>query len=189
MWPKVIGSERIMLHISQSVSSALTHLWRFHRSSWSPSKEVAEKLLVSFLDLQWPWRLVRGHWSQYSSSGCQVYLEAGDSLLVAVIFNLISKLTPCRAYRYSVTIWCKRRREILPEPLCFCYRTGSDKWSWINSRTISVGRPFGPLQPVRRENDREKRSKRERRVKIFSMLRQMLILWFQKFKTFSYSVR
>ena len=49
-------SEKVMLHSNRSVWSAWTYLWCFHRSSWSLSKVIAEKLLVTFLDLKWPWR-------------------------------------------------------------------------------------------------------------------------------------
>ena len=51
---------KVMLHISISVSSAWTHLWCFHRSSLSPSNVIAEKLLVTFHDLKWPWRHGKG---------------------------------------------------------------------------------------------------------------------------------
>ena len=59
IWPQVkvmTWSEKIMLHINRSVWSAWTHLWYFHCSSWSLSKIIAEKLLVTFHDLTWPWR-------------------------------------------------------------------------------------------------------------------------------------
>ena len=45
-----------MLYISRSVSSALTHLRYFHRSSLFLSKVIAGKLLVTFRDLKYPWR-------------------------------------------------------------------------------------------------------------------------------------
>ena len=37
---------------SPSVWSALTHLWYFHRFSWSLSKVITEKLVVTFHDLK-----------------------------------------------------------------------------------------------------------------------------------------
>ena len=59
LWPQVkvmTWPEKVMLHISRSASSAWTHLWCFHRSSWSLSKGIPEKnLLVAFHDLKWPW--------------------------------------------------------------------------------------------------------------------------------------
>ena len=69
IWPQVkvmTWPEKVMLHISRSVSSAWTQLWYFHRSSWSLSKVIAEKLLVTFYGLKWPWglatwRRVTGH--------------------------------------------------------------------------------------------------------------------------------
>ena len=67
-------SEKVMLHINQFVSSSWTHPWCFHRSSWSLSKVIPE-------NCWWPsitWNdlgdMTRGHRSQYSDSGCQVYL-------------------------------------------------------------------------------------------------------------------
>ena len=59
IWPQVkvmTWPEKVMLHISRSASSSWTHLWWFHRSSWSLSKVIPEKLLVTFHDLKWPWR-------------------------------------------------------------------------------------------------------------------------------------
>ena len=50
IWPQVkvmTWSEKVMLHINQFVSSAWTHLLCFHRSSWSLSKVIPEKLLWS----------------------------------------------------------------------------------------------------------------------------------------------
>ena len=41
-----------MLHIRRSVSSAWTQLWCFHCFSWSLSKFIDEKLLVTFHDLE-----------------------------------------------------------------------------------------------------------------------------------------
>ena len=66
IWPQVkvmTWPEKIMFHISRSASSAWTHLWCFHRSSWSLSKVILEKLMVTFHDLKWPWwrRGVIGH--------------------------------------------------------------------------------------------------------------------------------
>ena len=46
-------SKKVMLHTSWSVS---THLWCFGRSNWSLSKVIAEKSLVTFQDLKYPWR-------------------------------------------------------------------------------------------------------------------------------------
>ena len=63
IWPQVkvmTWPEKVMLHISRSASSAWTHLWCFHRSRWFLSKVIAEKLLVTFPDLKWPWRLDEG---------------------------------------------------------------------------------------------------------------------------------
>ena len=48
-------SEKGMMHINRSVLSTWTHLWCFHRCSWSLLKTIAEKLLVTFHDLKWPW--------------------------------------------------------------------------------------------------------------------------------------
>ena len=69
-------SEKVMLTIS-SLSSAWTQLWYLHRFSLPLSKVVAEKLLVTFHNLIGSVDLVdvtRGHRSQYSDSGWQVYL-------------------------------------------------------------------------------------------------------------------
>ena len=52
-WP---DPKRSCCIVSWSVSSAWTHPWCFHRSSLSLSKVTAEKLLVIFHDLKWPWR-------------------------------------------------------------------------------------------------------------------------------------
>ena len=78
IWPKVkvmTWSEKVMFYFSRFVSSAWTQLWCLHRSIWSLSKAVAEK------NCWWPfmkWNslgdMTKGHWSQYSYSGCQVYL-------------------------------------------------------------------------------------------------------------------
>ena len=56
--PKV----KVILYISQSVSSAWTHLlvWCLHCSSLSLSKVIAEKLLVTFPDRKWPRRHEEG---------------------------------------------------------------------------------------------------------------------------------
>ena len=59
IWPQVKAmawAEKVMLHINRFVLSAWTHLWCFHRSSWSLSKVITEKMLVTFYDLKWPWR-------------------------------------------------------------------------------------------------------------------------------------
>ena len=75
IWPQVkvmTWSEKVMLHISRIVSSAWTHQRCFHRSSWPLIKVIAEKLLITFHDLNWPWWHDEG--SQYSDSGCQFYL-------------------------------------------------------------------------------------------------------------------
>ena len=49
-------SERVMLYISRSVSSSLNTSMAFYCSSLSLSKVVADKLLVTFHDMKWPWR-------------------------------------------------------------------------------------------------------------------------------------
>ena len=54
IWPQVkvtTWSEKVMLHINRSVLSAWTHLWCFHRSSWSISKSYTRKTAG---DLPWP---------------------------------------------------------------------------------------------------------------------------------------
>ena len=53
----------------------LKHLRCFHRSSLSPSKGIAEKLLVTFHNLKNLGVMRRGHWSQFSYSWCQVHLS------------------------------------------------------------------------------------------------------------------
>ena len=63
-------SEKVMLNISRSVSSAWTHLWCLHRSSLSPSIFLRK----TAGDLLWLRRHGRGYWSQYSYSECQFYL-------------------------------------------------------------------------------------------------------------------
>ena len=45
---------------SRSKLSDWLRLWCFHRSSLSQSKVIAEKLLVTFHDLKWPWRHQEG---------------------------------------------------------------------------------------------------------------------------------
>ena len=45
-----------MLQFSRSVWLSWKHLLCFHCSSWSPSKFIAEKLLVTYHYLKWPWR-------------------------------------------------------------------------------------------------------------------------------------
>ena len=70
-------SEKVMLHIDWSVLSAWTHLWCFHRSSWSLSKVIAEKLIVTFHDLKWPWghdegSLVTIFWLRMSTASLPV---------------------------------------------------------------------------------------------------------------------
>ena len=67
IWPQVkvmTWSEKFMLHISRSVSSAWTHLWCFHRSSLSLSNVIAKKLLVTFHDLKDIGDMMMGHWLQ-----------------------------------------------------------------------------------------------------------------------------
>ena len=69
-----------MLHISRSVSSAWTHLWCcFHRSSLSLSKVIAEKLLVTFHDLEWPRRR----------------LVNNSTLIESIHMNRMNTLTHC----------------------------------------------------------------------------------------------
>ena len=73
IWPQVkvmTWSEKVMLHISRSVSSAWTHLWCFKRSNLSLSKFIAEK------NSWWPfitWNdlgdMTRGHWSNIPIQG------------------------------------------------------------------------------------------------------------------------
>ena len=46
-----------------------------HRSSLSLLKCIAENLWVTFHDLKRLGKMRRGHWSQFSDSGCQVYLQ------------------------------------------------------------------------------------------------------------------
>ena len=48
-------SEKVMLRISRSLWSSWIHLWCFHCSNCSLSKVIAEKMLVTFQDLKWPW--------------------------------------------------------------------------------------------------------------------------------------
>ena len=63
VWPQAkvrTWSEKVVLYISQAVLSAWTHLWCFHSSSWSLSKFIAEKLLVTFRGMKWPWRRDEG---------------------------------------------------------------------------------------------------------------------------------
>ena len=66
IWPQInvmTWSEKDILHISRSVSSAWTQLLCFHCSSWSLLKVIAEKTVG---DLSWPemtlaaWRRVTG---------------------------------------------------------------------------------------------------------------------------------
>ena len=84
-------SEKVMLHISRSVSSAWTHLWCFHRSSWSLSKVIAEKLLVTFHDLKWPWR-------------------HGNGSLVAIFRLSVPSLPVTRCLRVFRMVFFQKRR-------------------------------------------------------------------------------
>ena len=61
IWPKVkvmTWLEKIIMHISRSVSSAWAciYLRCLHRSSLPLSNVIGGKLLVTFHDLKWPWR-------------------------------------------------------------------------------------------------------------------------------------
>ena len=89
-----------MLHISWSVSSIWKHLWCFHRSSWSLSKVIVEKQLVTFDGLKWPCRHDEG-WSQYSDSGCQVYIHATRCMRVFFMVWYIVKRSCEEHYRNS----------------------------------------------------------------------------------------
>ena len=78
--------EKVMWHISRSVSSCWTQLRCFHRFSWSLSKVIAEKLPVIFHDLKWPWGHEKGSQGSFFHSGCELYLK----LDVWVYFEWIS---------------------------------------------------------------------------------------------------
>ena len=73
-------SGKVMLHINRSVWSALTHLWCFHRSNWSLSKVIAEKLLVTFYDLK--------SWSDLDD------MARAEGSLVAIFRHRVSSLLP-----------------------------------------------------------------------------------------------
>ena len=73
--------ENVMLHISRSGWSSWAHLWFFFFfSSWSLSKVIAEKLLVTFHDLKWPCR-------------------HGEGSLVAIFRHRVSSLPVNRCLR------------------------------------------------------------------------------------------
>ena len=93
-WPQVkvmTWPEKVMLHISRSAWSTWTHLWSFHRSSWSLSKVIPEKLLVTFHDLKWPW------WHDEGSS-------------VALFRLRVSSLPPTRCLRVFWMDFVQKRR-------------------------------------------------------------------------------
>ena len=93
IWPKIkviTWSEKVMLHIRRSVSSAWTQLCCFHRSSWSLSKVIAEQLLVTFHGLKWPRRHERS--------------------LVAIFWFKVSSLPANRCLRVFRIVFVQKRR-------------------------------------------------------------------------------
>ena len=92
-WPKITvitRPEKVMLHTSRSASSAWAHLWCFPCSSWPLSKVIAENLLLTFHDLNWPRRHEQG-------------------LLVAIFRFRVSSLAVTRCWRVLNGV---RRREV-----------------------------------------------------------------------------
>ena len=114
IWPQVkiiTWSQKVMLHASRSVSSAWTHQWCFHRSSLSLSKTIAEKLLVIFHDLEWPW------WHDERS-------------LVAIFRFGVSSLTVNRCLRvFGMVFGQKRRRSNLSH--WFIMEVAKLTWLWV----------------------------------------------------------
>ena len=84
-------SEKVMWHISRSVSSTWAHLRCFHRYSLSLSKVTVEKLPMTFHNLKWPW----GH-------------EEGS--LVAIFQFRLSILPVNRCLRMFMMIFVQNRR-------------------------------------------------------------------------------
>ena len=81
----------MMLYISRFVSSTLTHLKCFCCSSMSPSKFIAEKLLLTFYDLRW----YRGH---------------KERLLVAIFRFRVSILPVARYLRMFRMVSVRKRQ-------------------------------------------------------------------------------
>ena len=94
-------SEKIMLHITRSVWSSWTHICCFHCSSWSLSKVIAEKPLVTFHDLKWPWRHTEGS-------------------LIAMFRLRVSWIPVTRCLRVFRMVFFQKRR------LSFC-----SHWHWL----------------------------------------------------------
>ena len=83
-------SERFMLHISRSVWSFWTQLWCFNCSSWSLSKVITGKLMVTFHDLKWPW-------------------PCGEGPLVAIFRLRVSSLPVTRCLRVFRMVFFQKR--------------------------------------------------------------------------------
>ena len=84
-------SKKGMLHFSRSLSLAWAYLWYFHRFSWPLSKVIAEKLLVTFHDMKWPWRHDEGS-------------------LVAIFRLKVSSLPVTRCLRVFLMVFLQKRR-------------------------------------------------------------------------------
>ena len=88
IWPKKVilknwltdkvmnWSEKVMLQVSRSVSSAWTYLWCFDCSTLSLSKGIAENLLAAFRDLKWPRRQTAMFDSGYQVYACNLMSES-----------------------------------------------------------------------------------------------------------------
>ena len=110
IWPQVkvmTRSEKVMLHIGRSASSAWAHLWCFQCSSLSLLNVIAEKLLVTFHDLKQP----RGH----EKESLAIFRFRVSILPVTRCFRVFRIVFAQKRRLSNFSLWLMERSQTLPD--------------------------------------------------------------------------